>query len=69
MAGSLVGTAARMAPVAVAGAIAVPEIAVVMVVGTACLGALMLFRHLTDSEANVTFNKKDGFGLGLKRAS
>jgi hypothetical protein len=68
MTGLLVGTAARATPI-VAGAIAVPQIAMLMVVGTACLGALMLVRHLTDSEAKVTFNKTEGFGVDLKRAS
>lgn len=68
MSGVLVGTTARAAPV-VAGAIGVPQIAVIMAVGTACLGTLMLVRHLTDSEARVTLNKHEGFGIDLKRAS
>jgi hypothetical protein len=68
-AGSLATAAVRAAPVAIGGALALPEIAGVMLVGAICLGGLMVFRHLTDSEANVSFNKKDGFSLSLKRAS
>ena len=66
MANALLAGAARTAPI-VAGAIAVPAAATLMLTATGCLCALMIVRKFTSSEVNVAVKRSEGFGVNIRQ--
>ncbi|KTR82531.1 hypothetical protein GGR39_001194 [Novosphingobium fluoreni] len=68
MVNPLLVSAARSAPVLLAGTVAVPAVAGLAVVTAACLGTLMVVRHRTQSQVSIRYRKGEGFVFDLARA-
>lgn len=67
MANSIIVSAAKATPIVAAAAVALPEIAGMLVVGTLCLGGLMIVSRLTQTSADAEFDPaKRSFKFGVR---
>jgi hypothetical protein len=67
MANPLLVSAARAAPVLIAGAAAVPAVAGLAAVATICLCSIMVVRHRTQSHVSLRVRKGQGFVFDVTR--
>lgn len=67
MSNPLIVSAARSAPVLLAGSVAIPAVASLTVVTAACLVGLMVARHQTKSRLSVRYKTGEGFVFDLGR--
>ena len=67
MANTLLVSAARTAPVVIAGVAAVPAVASLAAVATVCLCSIMIVRHRTQSQVSLRVRKGQGFVFDIAK--